>query len=125
MKNPIFLGAAILAMLLPAAHANPVSRRAAITGGGGDGRCTIEVSGDHSAEVEVSGDLGLLTTVAGQPAGWRRFQCNVPLPSNPVDFRFVQNGRRGTVRLLQDPRSTRGRTVIQINDPKGGRGSYT
>src|ERR1700733_9506228 len=125
MKNPIFLGAAILAMLLPAAHANPVSRRAAITGGGGNGRCTIEVSVDHSAEVEVSGDLGLLTTVAGQPAGWRGFQCNVPLPSNPVDFRFVKTGGRGAVRLIQDPRSTRGRAVVRIDDPQGGRASYT
>jgi hypothetical protein len=125
MNKRIFLGAAILAWLMQPAHANPVSRRATITGGGGNGRCTIEVSVDGTAEVEVSGDMGLLTTISGQPALWRRFQCNAPLPTNPVDFRFVRTGGRGTVRLLQDPRSTRGRTVIQINDPKGGRGSYT
>jgi len=107
------------------AHANPASRRATIRGGGGNGRCTIEVSVDHAAEVEISGDTGLLTTTAGQPAVWRRFQCNTPLPRNPVDFRFGGINGRGTVRLLQDPRSTGGRAVVQINDPKGGRGTYT
>jgi hypothetical protein len=125
MNRHIFLGVAILAGLIPPAHANPVLRRATITGGGGNGRCTIEVSVDGEAEVEVSGDTGLLTTISGQAALWRRFQCNAPLPPNPVDFRFVRMGGRGTVRLVQDPRSTRGRAVIHINDPKSSRGSYT
>jgi hypothetical protein len=125
MSKYIFVSATLLAGLMQPAHANPVSRRANITGGGGNGRCTIEVSVDHAAEVEVSGDLGLLTTIAGQPAGWRRFQCNAPLPSNPVDFRFIRINGRGTVRLVQDPRSTGGRAVININDPQGGRAGYT
>jgi hypothetical protein len=125
INKHMFLGAAILAGLIQPAHANPVSRRATITGGGGNGRCTIEVSVDHAAEVEVSGDTGLLTTIAGQPSVWRRFQCNTPLPANPVDFRFVKIGGRGTVRLVQDPRSTRGRAVIHITDPQGSRGGYT
>ena len=107
------------------AQANPVSRRATITGGGGNGRCTIEVSVDHAAEVEISGDTGLLTTTAGQPAAWRRFQCNAPLPRNPVDFRFGGTNGRGTVRLIQDPRSTGGRAVVQITDPQGGRATYS
>ena len=124
-KKHIVLSAAILAGLIPAANANPVSRRANITGGGGSGRCTIEVKVDHAAEVEVSGDIGFLTTIAGQPAEWRRFQCNMPLPSNPVDFRFVRINGRGDVRLVQDPRSTRGSAVVQITDPQGGRGGYT
>ena len=115
----------MLFTLLPAAHANPISRRAVITGSGGSGRCTIEVSVDHSAEVEISGDTGWLTTLAGQPAAWRRFQCNAPLPRNPVGFRFVKSNGRGSVRLLQDPRSTQGRAVIQITDPQGGRANYT
>src|ERR1700723_2579736 len=114
VNKPIFVGAAILAGFMQPALANPVSRRATMTGGGGNGRCTIEVSVDHAAEVEVSGDTGLLTTIAGQPSVWRRFQCNTPLPANPVDFRFVKIGGRGTVRLVQDPRSTRGRAVIHI-----------
>jgi len=125
MNKNIFVGAIILAGLTQPAHANPVSRRATITGGGGNGRCTIEVSVDHAGEVEVSGDKGLLTTTAGQPADWRRFQCNAPLPSNPVDFRFIKVHGRGTARLVQDPRSTGGRAVIQITDPQGGRGGYT
>ncbi len=43
------------------------TRRATITGRGGDGKCTIEVEVDGSAEVEVSGDVGLLRTLSGQP----------------------------------------------------------
>jgi hypothetical protein len=126
MHLQAFQAAAILAVLLPASQANPVSRRAIITGGAGNGRCTIEVTVDGAAEVEVSGDTGLLTTISGQPAAWRRFQCNTPLPPKPVDFRFARtNGNRGNVRLLQDPRSTGGRVVISINDNKGGHGNYT
>ncbi len=124
MNQKIFLAAAMLAGLLQAVHANPVSRRATITGVGGNGRCTVEVNVDGAAEVEISGDLGLLTTIGGQPAEWRRFQCNAPLPPNPLDFRFIKINGRGTVGLVQDPRSTRGRAVIRINDPKGGRGIY-
>ena len=125
MNNQIYCCAAIVFVLARPVHANPVSRRATITGGGGNGRCTIEVSVDHAAEVEISGDRGLLTTIAGQPADWRRFQCNAPLPRNPADFRFVKTGGRGTARLLQDPRNTEGRAVVEINDPQGGRGGYT
>lgn len=125
MCKQIFLGTAILAVLTQSAHANPVSRRATITGGGGNGRCTIEVTVDGTAEVEVSGDTGLLATIGGQPAVWRRFQCNAPLPSKPVDFHLVRINGRGAVRLLQDPRSTGGRAVIHIDDPKAGRAAYT
>jgi hypothetical protein len=125
MNKYIVLGAALLAGWILPADANPVSRRATITGGGGNGRCTIEVNVDGAAEVEISGDLGLLTTIGGQPAIWRRFQCNTPLPANPADFRFVKIEGRGTARLIQDPRGTRGRAVVQINDPKGGRAGYT
>ena len=125
MTKFIFLGAAILTGFMQPAHANPVSRRATITGVGGNGRCTIEVTVDHSAEVEVSGDTGLLTTVGGQPARWRRFQCNTPLPVNPVDFRFIRTSGRGTLRLIQDPRSTRGRAVFHIDDPQRGEANYT
>jgi hypothetical protein len=123
--NKFFLAMITIAPLMASSHANPVPRRATITGGGGNGRCTIAVNVDGAAEVEVSGDTGLLTTISGQPAAWRRFQCNAPLPRIPIDFRFVKIEGKGTVRLLQDPRSTGGRAVIHINDYKGGRGSYT
>jgi hypothetical protein len=126
MNTGAFRAATILAALIPLAHANPVSRRAVITGAGGNGRCTIEVTVDGAAEVEVSGDMGLLTTTSGQPAAWRRFQCNAPLPPKPVDFRLVRiDANRGTLRLQQDPRSTGGRAVIRIHDPKGGRAAFT
>jgi hypothetical protein len=124
-KQQLFLGAVILSGIVQPAQSNPVSRRAVLTGGGGNGRCTVEVTVDHAAEVEISGDTGLLTTTAGQPADWRRFQCNAPMPRNPRDFRFVRVTGRGTVRLTQDPGSTGGRAVIQIIDQQGGRGGYT
>lgn len=124
MNKQILVSAAIISVLTQSAHANPVSRRAIITGGSGNGRCTVEVSVDHAAEIEISGDAGLLTTTAGQEAAWRRFQCNAPLPRHPDDFRVVRTGGRGAVRLVQHPRSTRGRAVIQINDPQGGRANY-
>jgi hypothetical protein len=125
MNKQIVFSAVVLSVLMQPAPANPVSRRATITGGGGNGRCSIEVSVDHAAEVEISGDTGFLTTTAGQPAAWRLFQCNVPMPRNPVDFRFGRTNGRGTVRLTQDPRSTGGRTVVQITDPQGGRAIYS
>lgn len=125
MNKPAFLAATILSVLLPPAHASVESRRATITRGGGNGNCTITVDVDGAAEIEVSGDTGVLTTLAGRPARWRRFQCNEPLPSNPRDFRFAKvAGRRG-VQLLQDPRSTGGRAVVQINDRKAGQATYT
>jgi hypothetical protein len=111
--------------LVQPARAGVDSRRAAITGGGGNGNCTVEVDVDGAAEVEVSGDHGLLTTLAGRDARWRRFQCNGPLPRNPVDFRLVRIAGRGTVRLMQDPRTNGGRAVIQIDDARGGRSGYT
>src|ERR1700722_11239770 len=125
MNKQIVFGAIVLSVLMQQAQANPVSRRATITGGGGNGRCTVQVSVDHSAEVEVSGDMGLLTTIAGQPASWRRFQCNAPLPSSPVDLRFSKTQGRGTVQMVQDPRRTGGRAVIHISDTQGGRSDYT
>ena len=122
--NKFFLVMITLALPMAPSQANPVPRRATITGAGGNGRCTIEVNVDGAAEIEIAGDTGLLTTISGQPAVWRRFQCNAPLPRIPIDFRFVKIDGKGTVRLLQDPRSSNGRAVIHINDYKGGRGNY-
>jgi hypothetical protein len=125
MDKRILRGAAILAVLVQSAHADPASRRAAITGGGSNRKCTIEVTVDGVAEVAISGDTGLLTTFLGAPALWRRFECNMPLPANPVDFRFVKIAGRGTALLLRDPRTTGGRAVIHLNDPEAGRAVYT
>ena len=125
MNRPLLLTAGILVVLAPAGYANSAARRATMTGSGGDGRCTVTVSVDHAAEIEISGDKGLLTTTAGQPAAWNRFTCNAPLPRNPVDFRVVRLGGRGTVRLIQDPLRTGGRAVIQINYSQSGRTNYS
>jgi len=124
MNKTAFLKVAFLAVLISSAHASPVPMRATITGTGGDGRCTIELTVDHSAEVEIYGDQGLLTTTAGRPATWRLFQCNAPLPQRPVDFRFVRVSGRGAMRLIQNPYSTGGRAVVQIKDSGSGRGNY-
>lgn len=125
MNNRLYLLALTLgAVALPAQEAE-LTRRATLTGRGGDGKCTIEVEVDGVAEVEVSGDMGLLRTLAGQTAVWRRFECNGPLPRNPGEFRFRGIDGRGNVALVRDPRSSRGRAVVRIADPKGGREGYT
>ncbi len=125
MSKQAFFRIALLAVLIPSIRANTESRRATIVGGGGGtGKCTIEVSVDDGAEVEVTGDTGLLRTISGQTASWRRFQCSTPLPRNPVDFRFIKVRGRGSARLIGDPRSNGGRAVVHIADPKGGRENY-
>ncbi|HUE20559.1 MAG TPA: hypothetical protein VMQ86_02695 [Bryobacteraceae bacterium] len=126
MNKQFFQSAAILALLLQPLHADGDFRRATITGGGGgNGWCTVEVNVDGTAEVEVSGDSGVLRTLSGQQAFWRRFQCNRPLPPNPSDFRFNRIAGRGAVRLIRNPRFNGGTAVVHIEDPKGGRAGYT
>jgi hypothetical protein len=125
MIKQVSLGAAALVLLLQPLYGAESRQATIIGGGGGNGRCTVEVNVDGSAEVEVSGSTGLLRTLSGQEAVWRGFQCTAPLPDNPVDFRFVTISGRGSARLIGDPRTNAGRAVIHINDPKGGRASYT
>jgi hypothetical protein len=121
-----FLAAALLVILFRPLHVKAQSLRATIVGSGGpSGRCTIQLSVDGSAEVEVSGDTGHLTTLTGQNADWRRFQCNGALPQNPADFRRVQMAGRGSVRLLRDPRRSGGSAVVRIDDPQSGHANYT
>ncbi len=122
----------LLTLAAAAALAAPVcaqtaERRAAITGGGGNatGKCTIEVYVDGSADVEIRGDLGLLRTLSGQRAQWRRFVCSGPMPTNPRDFQFSGIDGRGRQELVRDPRSERGAAVVRIQDPDGGAEGYT
>ena len=63
-------------------------RTADIRGGGGDGKCTIEVQVDEVADVEVSGRNVSIRTLSGAPSSIRRFQCNQEMPSNPYEFRL-------------------------------------
>ena len=99
--------------------------RAQIRGGGGDGKCTIEVDVDGVAEIEIRGDQGVMRTLSGAPSAWRRMECNQPLPQNPADFRFSGVDGRGRQTLLRDPANNRGAAVIRIEDPQGGREGYT
>jgi hypothetical protein len=101
------------------------TRRATISGrGGDDGKCTIEVQVDGTAEVEIRGDAGRIRTLGGQPAIWKRFECNRPLPQNPVDFSFSGVDGRGRQDLVRDPRNG-GSAIIRIDDPQGGSDGYT
>ncbi len=109
------------------AIAQPVQERRAAIVGGGDrdrGKCTIEVVVDGTAEVEVAGDRAFLRNLAGNPPQWRRFICNVPMPPNPVGFRFAGVDGRGRQTLIQGPERN-GRTVVRIEDPQSGSEGYT
>jgi hypothetical protein len=99
--------------------------RAQIRGGGDHGKCTIEVDVDGVAEIEIQGDQGRMRTLSGNPAGWRRMECNQPLPQNPQGFHFSGVDGRGRQILLRDPSSNRGVAVVRIEDPQGGREGYT
>jgi hypothetical protein len=99
-------------------------RQAVITGAGGDGRCTVEVTVDGAADVDIAADRGSLTTLSGRRAAWRRFECNTALPRNPADLRFVLVAGRGQAALAREPRDNRGTATIHIRDPRGGQSAY-
>lgn len=110
----------------PKQAAEVTERRATIVGSGGNsGKCTIEVNVDNQAEIEISGDRGILRTLNGQVSTWMRFECNAPMPRNMADFEFRGIDGRGRVTLTQDPRPNQGHAIVRIEDPKGGRESYT
>ncbi len=99
-------------------------RTAEIRGGGGDGKCTIEVEVDDVAEVEISGRNATIRTLNGAPATFRRFQCNQEMPLRPNDFRFKGIDGRGRQDLIRSA-DNGGRAVIRIEDSKGGSEGYT
>lgn len=100
------------------------TRNADIRGGGGDGKCTIEVEVDGIAEVEISGSTARIRTLQGNPARFRRFQCNQAMPVNPFEFRFEGVDGRGRQTLVRNP-GGRVPAVIRIEDPKSGSEGYT
>ena len=117
MMQRIVLAAAFV--LAVSASAQNVERafRASMTGARGDaGRCLVEVDVDGVAVVEITRDSGRLLTLSGQPAEWRRLECNQPLPAEPVDFRFRGIDGRGRVTLAGDPRQNRGVAAVRIED---------
>jgi hypothetical protein len=93
-------------------------------GGGGEGKCTIEVEVDDTAEVEIRGNQAQIRTLSGNAARFRRFECNQDIPENPNDFRFQGIEGRGRQTLVRMP-GGRGPAVIRIEDPKGGSHGYT
>jgi len=129
-KNSFSMGLAgailLAAPLCPTMFAQQVAAfRAQIRGGGDHGKCTIEVDVDGVAEIEIQGDQGRMRTLSGNPSGWRRMECNEPLPPNPQGFRFSGVDGRGRQTLLRDPSSNRGVAVVRIEDPQGGHEGYT
>lgn len=124
MCKMLWIGS-LAALSLPAWGAE-FARTANITGSRGDrGKCTIEVVVDGAADVEIRGDRGIIRTLSGQRASWRRMECSEPLPNNPVDFRFSGIDGRGRQTLVRDPGNNRGVAVVRIEDPKGGSEGYT
>lgn len=126
MKKQVFLTLVALAVMAGSAWSQTFSRQASIRGGGSPdrGKCTIEVVVDGAAEVEVRGDNAILRNLSGQPAQWRRFECNAVMPPNPGDFRFQGIDGRGRQTLVRDPRQG-GVAVVRIEDPQGGSEGYT
>jgi hypothetical protein len=100
-------------------------RSAEIRGGGGDeGKCTIEVVVDGTAQVEISGRNAEIRTINGNPATFRRFECNEVMPNRPYGFRFKGIDGRGNQQLVRSAENG-GQAVIRIDDPKGGSEGYT
>lgn len=99
-------------------------RSAELRGGGGDGKCTIEVVVDELAEVEIRGRNATIRTLRGSPASFRRFQCNFEMPNQPYEFRFQGIDGRGRQDLVRSP-GNGGPAVIRIEDNRGGNEGYT
>jgi len=126
MNKSIKLLALSAIALVAQAQAPDQVRRATLSGSSGtSGKCTIEVRVDVSAEVDIYGESGRLRTTGGQSATWTRFQCSSALPASMSDFRFRGIDGRGSVKLIQDPRSNNSTAVIRIDDTKDGTEGYT
>jgi hypothetical protein len=105
--------------------AQNISRRATMVGGGGgEGKCTVEVVVDGAAEVEIRGDNAVVRNLKGNPPQLRRFQCNEAMPARPANFRFRGVDGRGRQTLVSDPRNG-GPAVVRIEDPDNGQEGYT
>ena len=93
-----------------------------VSGKSGSGKCTFEVEVDGVAEVEIQGNQGILRTISGTTATWRRLDCNQAMPNNPSGFRFKGIDGRGSQTMVQ---GGRGFGVVRIEDSKNGREGYT
>ena len=116
--------ALVVAAAIPAL-AQSQNIQARISGGGGNGKCTIEVVVQGTADVQIRGNQGTLRTFSGNPAQWRRLECNQPLPSNPTNFKFTGVDGHGRQGLSVDPNTNNGVAVIHIENTTGGNEGYT
>ena len=124
MKRIVVAAGFLLAVSASAQNVERAFRASMLGARGEAGRCLIEVDVDGVAVMEITRDSGRLLTLAGQPAEWRRLECNQPLPPEPLDFRFRGIDGRGRVTLAGDPRQNRGVAAVRIEDSKGGRDLY-
>lgn len=92
---------------------------ASISGGGGNGKCTFEVTVTGVAEVQIRGGEGRIVSVDGSPATWRRLNCNQPLPASPNDFHFSGVDGHGRQTLVQSPAGTNGVAIVRIDNTTG------
>ena len=115
----------LLSVLATPLFAARIPYQASIRGGGGSGKCTVEVEVEGTATVEISGTQGVLNSPRGEGANWRRFECNQVLPRNPANFRFSGVDGRGRQELIRPPDGNGGTAVIRITDTGGGREGYT
>ncbi len=122
----LLTAAAVTALSLPVC-AQTSERRAKYTGGGGGdtGKCTIEVYVDGAADVEILGDRGIIRTLSGQPAQWRRFECSGQMPANASEIRFNGIDGRGRQDVIQNQRNDSRGIVVRIQDRDGGAVGYT
>lgn len=119
------LAVALLAAVTVASAQRVTDRRTAeIRGGGGEGKCTIEVRVDDTAEVEINGRNAVIRTLSGTPSTFRRFECNQQMPNRPYEFRFAGVDGRGRQELIRSA-ADGGRAVIRIEDSQGGNEGYT
>lgn len=126
MRRQLLQTFAVCVTLTSAVHAQTYQRQASINGGGNpnQGKCTIEVVVDGAAQVEIRGTSATLRNLSGQPAQWRRFECNAAMPVSPSNFRLQGIDGRGRQTLIRDPQNG-GVAVVQIEDRDNGSEGYT
>jgi hypothetical protein len=116
---------ALVAFLEVGASAQTQTIQARIKGGGGNGKCTFEVVVNGSAEVQIRGNQGTLRTISGQPATWRRLDCNQTLPRNPNNFRFAGVDGHGKQYLVGNPSNNGGTAIVRIDNNRNNLEGYT
>ena len=126
MRRQLLRAFAVCATLTTAVHGQNYQRQASMVGGGNSnqGKCTVEVTVDGAAQVEIRGTSATLRNLSGQPAQWRRFECNAAMPPNPSNFRFQGIDGRGRQTLIRDPQNG-GVAVVEIEDKDNGAEAYT